>query len=263
MADETLPLADETLLSKLMNGAVTEGDGDLLNLVIRDGVTELGCLEFYNHKRLASVKIPSSVTEIDDLAFQDCTSLSSVEIPPSVKTIGSWAFKGCTSLESLVIPESLTEIGEEVFWDCESLSSVTIPAGVKKIGRTAFYCCASLTELKYNGTTEQLRALDWDMGHLAVQCTDGLVVDLSSWTKINERVRVLTLHRSVEHLYMAAGLEQIDKGAFDGCTSLKNIIFNGTMAQWEAVKKAENWNKDVPAKTVKCSDGEVKLEYKE
>ena len=41
--------------------------------------------------------------------------------------------------------------------------------------------------------------------------------------------------------------------AFDGCTSLSSVEFYGTVAQWEAVKGS------VPAKTVKCTDGEAAI----
>ena len=43
---------------------------------------------------------------------------------------------------------------------------------------------------------------------------------------------------------------KIGESAFNGCSSLKEIRFAGTKEQWEAVKKGEDWNKDVPAKDV-------------
>lgn len=47
--------------------------------------------------------------------------------------------------------------------------------------------------------------------------------------------------------------------AFSECTSLTEINFGGTMAQWAAVVKGEDWNRRVPAKSVICTDGEVEL----
>lgn len=46
---------------------------------------------------------------------------------------------------------------------------------------------------------------------------------------------------------------------FHGCTSLSNITFEGTIAQWNAITKGTDWNKDVPATYVQCSDGQVAL----
>ena len=48
-------------------------------------------------------------------------------------------------------------------------------------------------------------------------------------------------------------------GGFWGCKSLSSVEFGGTMAQWKAIERGDDWNKYVPAKTVKCTDGEVKL----
>jgi hypothetical protein len=37
------------------------------------------------------------------------------------------------------------------------------------------------------------------------------------------------------------------------------VEFGGTKAEWKAVNKDYGWHKDVPAKSVKCADGEAKL----
>lgn len=49
------------------------------------------------------------------------------------------------------------------------------------------------------------------------------------------------------------------EAAFGECYSLTNIIFEGTMAQWNDIEKGSNWNQDVPATEVICSDGTVAL----
>ena len=49
---------------------------------------------------------------------------------------------------------------------------------------------------------------------------------------------------------------------FYNCTSLVDIRFKGTMEQWNAIDKASfwgDWNANVPATKVICSDGEVAL----
>jgi len=52
---------------------------------------------------------------------------------------------------------------------------------------------------------------------------------------------------------------EIGSGAFASCRSLSDVQFGGTMAQWKAVQKGGDWSKDVSAKSVKCTDGEVSL----
>ena len=55
---------------------------------------------------------------------------------------------------------------------------------------------------------------------------------------------------SLESVYISEGIKSICVDAFAGCTSLTEIHFGGSREQWEAVKKVQNWNKDVPAKNV-------------
>lgn len=43
---------------------------------------------------------------------------------------------------------------------------------------------------------------------------------------------------------------EIGDGAFEGCTALAEIRFEGTREQWEAIKKGDAWNKNVPVKDV-------------
>ena len=56
-----------------------------------------------------------------------------------------------------------------------------------------------------------------------------------------------------------SSVTEIVEQSFVGCTSLASVEFNGTVAQWKAVKKGEDWHDHVPAKFVKCTDGEAKL----
>lgn len=51
----------------------------------------------------------------------------------------------------------------------------------------------------------------------------------------------------------------IGSEAFGKCTSLTSITFLGTVEQWAAIAKANNWNLNVPATKVICSGGEVAL----
>ena len=51
----------------------------------------------------------------------------------------------------------------------------------------------------------------------------------------------------------------IGKGAFNNCTSLRQIVYNGTKDDWDCIRLEKNWNAGVPAKVVVCSDGEKHL----
>ena len=100
------------------------GNLDILEVIINDGVTSIG-----------------------DYAFWICSTITSVTIPNSVKTIGRLAFQNCSNLTSVVIPEGVSEIGYGAFLLCENLSTISIPSSVKKIGPIAFDDCISLNSV--------------------------------------------------------------------------------------------------------------------
>ena len=54
-------------------------------------------------------------------------------------------------------------------------------------------------------------------------------------------------------------IKTIGSYAFAGCTSLATIRFEGTVAEWKAIKKGRHWNQDVPATEVICYNGTVTL----
>lgn len=74
---------------------------DITEIVIPEGVKEIGKLKFVNYINLTKVVIPNSVTEIGYEAFYGCDSLKSITLPNSVTMIGYGAFNGCTSLTDI------------------------------------------------------------------------------------------------------------------------------------------------------------------
>lgn len=70
----------------------------LMNVIIEDGVSEIGEKSFESCSALTGVSIPESVGEIKYAAFKGCTSLSYLDVPASVTAVGNGAFDGCTAL---------------------------------------------------------------------------------------------------------------------------------------------------------------------
>ena len=100
-----------------------------------------------NPTELVDVVIDDGVTEIGDGAFSGCANLARVTIPNGMIKIGQEAFSFCTRLTSVVIPDGVTEIGYGAFKYCTGLTSVTIPNSVLSIGTCAFYGCSCLKDL--------------------------------------------------------------------------------------------------------------------
>lgn len=148
-------------------------------VVIEQGITEIGSYSFFYCPELLSVSIPDSVTSIGYSAFNSCANLTSLTLPASVTTLqGSFSYetgiqaitvdpenpvycsadgvvfsKDMTKLvcvpdgyaaDEYAIPDSVTEIGIDAFFRCRGLKTVTIPDSVKKICDSAFQECKSL-----------------------------------------------------------------------------------------------------------------------
>lgn len=212
-----------------------EGCSSLTSVTIPGSVTKSGYCVFLGCSSLTSVTISEGVRVIGGSEFEGCSSLTSVTIPDSVTEIDDYAFKGCSSLTSVSIPESVTRIGDYAFADCKSLASITIPDNVKEISSYAFANCAIDT-----------------LSHPSITIQDSLVIEYGVVKCVtNCNLTKISIPRTV------TGIEQ---KAFKGCTSLSEISYDGTIAQWGYVKKQKNWNAKVPAKTVKCTDGETSLD---
>lgn len=65
----------------------------------------------------AEVVIPEGVTEIGSWAFDGCASLCSVVFPGTMEVIGSYAFDGCTSLDHVDLPDGVRSVGTKAFGD--------------------------------------------------------------------------------------------------------------------------------------------------
>ena len=65
--------------------------------------------------------------------------------------------------------------------------------------------------------------------------------------------------KSLKSVTVPDSVTWIGTEVFCCCESLMTIRFTGTKAAWQAIAKREDWNSKVPAPTVICANGEVKL----
>lgn len=159
---------------------------DLTEVVIEDGVTEIGKDVFQGCAGLTNVTIPDSVKKIGTWSFYMCKGLKNVDIPANVEigdssfrqsgleqvtvsggsvgqyafhknvnlkeidinceTIGDEAFSGCDSLTDITLGSSVKTLGRAVFYTCKNLENVEIPSTVTDIGEKTFYSCPALKE---------------------------------------------------------------------------------------------------------------------
>lgn len=110
---------------------------------------------------LEELILPEGVTEIGDFAVAYATNLKSLKIPETVKKIGEAAFTDCISFspDVFILPSSLEHIESQAFYRCLALSGeVILPIGLKSIKDAAFYY-APITAVNFPESLEYIGSL--------------------------------------------------------------------------------------------------------
>ena len=134
-----------------------------------------------------------------------------------------------SSITSIVIPTHIKDIGMFAFKECNNLKSISLPEGLTYIGQNTFENCVSLE---------------------SITIPDGVA---EIHTKAFQNCSKLTT------IVIPGSVTAIGWYAFQNCSLLTFIAFKGTMAQWNAITKDSEWNSDIPASYVTCTDGLIEL----
>ena len=97
----------------------------IINAPSRDFEIRGGVLVKY-HGAAVDVVVPEGVVEIGARAFEDCAGIRSVVIPEGVEKIGEYAFQNCSRLASITFPESLYSMPSCAIGSCSKLKNINI-----------------------------------------------------------------------------------------------------------------------------------------
>ncbi len=191
---------------------------------------------FYENDAVKKLVVSDGITSIGETAFKRCMNLENVSLPATLTKIGSTAFmpadgsfSSAGKLSNIEIPQNVIEIGGSAFWG-SAITSVKIPQNVATVGRYVFRDCQELRTARYEGTVIG--------GYMFVGCSN---------------LREFTIAHTVK---------EIGENCFNYCTRLETIVYEGSMDDWKAVKKGDNWAaKNVMdiavsgVKNIQCLDG--------
>lgn len=224
---------------------------------------------YLDNKKVTDLVIPEGVIEISDGAFKDCTFLKNVVLPNSVEKIGERAFASCGKLETITIGDGVTYIGAGAFNCCSALKGVYISNlenwcgicfGISSHRVTSSF---GFSRIEYDDPDSNPLYYAHNLyinGELVTELVipkgeniqEGLGTAISPYVFYN--------YTSLTSVTISDNVTNIGECAFYGCEALTSFTFEGTVAQWNAIKFGKNWNHSVPATEVICSDGIVYLD---
>lgn len=215
-----------------MNGKELVGyTGTDTVVTVPDGIEVIGREAFAANPNITEVTLPDTVIEIGYGAFAGCTSLQKITLPNAVTAIGDSAFNHCVNLQSVTIGSGLRTLGSGAFADCDSLSSVRISAN------NPYFSCVDgvIYDVSQRKIYQYLAGRQGRQYRMPDTVTD--IVRYAFWGC--DRLEDITFSSgltripdyavadagSIETVTINAPLCAIGLKAFDGCRSLKQVIF--------------------------------------
>lgn len=211
---------------------------------------------FAKNQNLVGIVLPENLTDLPTYAFFFCRSLKSVVIPNGLKTIGEYAFQECTALSEIEIPDSVTEIGIEAF-SVSGISAIKIGKGLNAIPDN-FLSTSKLKKLTVPSNIKSIGdyAFAGNVGYSADEVgLDEVILEegvetIGEGAFLNTELVSITIPKSVKF---------IGKCAFDKNWNTFTVHYNGTKAEWEALKanidNTDEGNTVLLNTTIHCTDG--------
>jgi hypothetical protein len=167
----------------------------------------------------------------------------------TVTAIGDGAFEFFEWAEYIYLPDTVTAIGERAFYACGKVTEIRLPSGLQSVGGDAFRECGNLKALELPQNVEVI-------GDFTVRGCNKLekLTIPETVTYLQESTVTSDLLTSI---VIPSSVTRMDKDAFAYCDVLTTVIYQGTVAQWQAVEKHVQWCLHSNFFVIQCADGYV------
>lgn len=135
---------------------------DVTHVCVHPSVAAIPDRAFVGHRQLKEVVLPEGLEEIGRRAFNSCRSLKRINFPSTLTAIGPFAFGHCTSLREVDLSK-VTTIGTSAFGGCRALERINIPSTVTTVIGAAAFCWE-----RWNWLGES-RTLEWRHSSVALR----------------------------------------------------------------------------------------------
>ena len=217
---------------------------------VKASLRTIGKNAFKGCTSVEEVTIPKGILTVSNSAFEGCSGLTDVTI--AAKTINAKAFAECTNLKAVKMEEGVTTIQGMAFANTQ-ISAVTIPstlttAGTTKEGTIEKGPFAGTMIATVHGQTEDSTEVQEGAtilpetqkipDNLFLGCTSIIDVQIpETVTEIGQKA--FKDASSVENVTFAVnmetgkvkGVEKIGISAFDGCSSLQELVLPETVTE--------------------------------
>lgn len=217
---------------------------------VKASLRTIGKNAFKGCTSVEEVTIPQGISTVSNSAFEGCSGLTDVTI--AAKTINAKAFAECTNLKAVKMEEGVTTIQGMAFANTQ-ISAVTIPstlttAGTTKEGTIEKGPFAGTKIATVHGQTEDSTEVQEGAtilpetkkipDNLFLGCTSIIDVQIpETVTEIGQKA--FKDASGVENVTFAVntetgevkGVEKIGISAFDGCSSLQELVLPETVTE--------------------------------
>ena len=226
---------------------------------------ETGYCDFtFNGMAISLDLSETALTYLPFTAFCDLTGLNEGSLKNAKMPV---------NLVELTLPQTLTALLSETFLGV-GLSDITIPINVTVMMDMPFGYNSKLTMRFEEGSTiTKINVLGGEFSGPTEIIIPPSVTTIADEAFFKSPLQTIVFEEGsqlesigemafngspITEISLPASLKSIGESAFEA-SELTAITFAGTMAQWNAITKGDNWLGNEDVSKVTCSDGEVSL----